>query len=265
MAKLNLSPEQQLQEDKYLFPYHYIVSFKNSDFCHYRVLDWGYIYASYIKFVISQIKKKRPFSILDVGCGAGRFLFYVRKNLKNVKLTGIDYSSRAILFAKAFCPDIEFILGDILNDDLLREKYDIITLIEVLEHIPSADISFLLKRISEKINNDGFLFVTVPSKNKNLNPKHYQHFDLNSLRQMLEPQFRIENTYFLNKMCFWDNLIKTILTNKYFILRNKKMLSILFRIYEKFLLLTNENKSMRIFVICKKVDPEHIIKTLKHT
>lgn len=52
----------------------------------------------------------RPFSgqyVLDAGCGDGRLCYELRK--ENVQVMGVDMSERAISFAKAFNPDINFL------------------------------------------------------------------------------------------------------------------------------------------------------------
>ena len=74
----------------------------------------------------------RPFvgqRVLDAGCGDGRFCFEIKD--EDVDVTGIDYSERALAFAKAFSPEVEFSVQD-LKDIKLEGQFDTIVLIETL-------------------------------------------------------------------------------------------------------------------------------------
>src|SRR3954449_3553400 len=76
----SLAPAKQtIQESEYEFPYHYIPTLVNGNFSQVRKLRWGYEYLSYLRFVLSTLEKLQFNSLLDVGCGEGRFLSEVAK------------------------------------------------------------------------------------------------------------------------------------------------------------------------------------------
>jgi SAM-dependent methyltransferase len=242
----SLDNEQKIQEDLYEFPYHHIPRFLNENFSAIRSHRGAHEYLGYVGFLISKIKKI-PFSnLLDVGCGDGKLLFELSSQITDKKYFGIDFSERAILFARAFSPNIQFICGDITKENL--EKCDIITLIETLEHIQPNEVSTFLKAIHKNISKNGRLIITVPSINEPLSPKHYQHFDLELLRSILDPLFTITESGFLNKK---SRIFKSILVNRFFALNYRPFLNKMFRSYIKNSLIANEQNARRIFVICK--------------
>ena len=182
-----LSREQREQEDDYVFPYHYIPSLAGGDFSSVRVHRWGYQYLAYLEFVIDRIASLSFGSLLDVGCGDGRLLHEIKSRFHDKRLVELDMSERALRFAGAFNPDIQFICGDITDPAAMEGKFDVITLIETLEHIPPEDISAFVEALARRLADDGAAVITVPSKNIRLTRKHYQHFDLESLTRAISP------------------------------------------------------------------------------
>ena len=183
----SLDKEQQLQEKLYTFPYHHIPQYEGRTFSQTRALPWGYQYISYIYFILSKIEKLQFNSLLDVGCGDGKFLVEVSKVFPSIKLVGVDFSERAIGYAKAFNPNIEFLCGDITDPSLIDEKFHIVTIIETLEHISPTELPKFVKGLHNCLKDDGTLVLTVPSTNSPLRGKHFQHFSDESLEKILKP------------------------------------------------------------------------------
>ncbi|MHA2284075.1 MAG: class I SAM-dependent methyltransferase [Promethearchaeota archaeon] len=74
--------------------------------------------------------------ILDLGCGNGFLSYNIVTSVKNVKLLGIDLSKSYIDFAEKHYQhtNLKFLVGNALTD-LPEEKFDVIILSNVLEHI----------------------------------------------------------------------------------------------------------------------------------
>lgn len=254
MNSEKLSSEQKIQEVQYLFPYHYVPKIEGENFSQCKNFEWGYEYLSYINFILEKIKEVGFFSLLDVGCGDGRLLHEIHNLYKEKKLAGIDYSPKAIDFAKVFNDGPSFIVGDITNQSLFDEKFDIITLVETLEHIPPKDIRDFIKGINFHLKDGGVFILTVPSKNKSLNSKHYQHFNRNTLESYLSEFFNVTEWHYLNRTndSMKVRIIRKILTNRFFILNQPGLLKIIYKYYINNLFKGNDNNTGRICVVANK-------------
>jgi 2-polyprenyl-3-methyl-5-hydroxy-6-metoxy-1,4-benzoquinol methylase len=114
-------------------------------------------YATYIKpqAVISQLKKGE--SILDYGFGRGYLLRALREEgftnlsgcevdkdcLKNKQLKGINLID--------------------LNQSQIEQRYDVIILSHVLEHIKKGEVVDFLKSLKKLLKKDGKLIVSTPN------------------------------------------------------------------------------------------------------
>src|SRR3989339_782851 len=182
----NLTKKQQSQEKSYIFPYHYLdLQCDNYKFLHYVE------YLNLLKLIINIPDKiQKETSILDAGCGDGRLCFELSKKYPEINNCGVDYSDRAIAFAKAFNPHGEFYVND-LAKMRLNKKFDYIFLIETLEHIPPENIPAILQNLSGHLSLTGKIIITVPSRNLPLETKHYQHFTKESLTRTISDHFKI--------------------------------------------------------------------------
>lgn len=112
------------------------------------------------------IKKyiKEKDRILDLGCGNGRFLSFLKDNFNNFTYLGLDNNEKLISIAKNIESEkCKFENVDILNLENIQklEQYDVIVLFGVLHHIPSKKlrISFL-KEVKAKLNENGLLIIS---------------------------------------------------------------------------------------------------------
>ncbi len=111
-----------------------------------------------IKANLPQNKEAR---ILDLGCGFGRFLKYLKDNgYKNVYGVEIGKEQNQFLKDKGF---------NIIQSDILEylkntnEKFDFITLFDILEHFTKSEIVELLPLLKNILNDNGVLIVRVPN------------------------------------------------------------------------------------------------------
>lgn len=96
---------------------------------------------------------KPPSSILDIGCDKGYFIDEARRYGYHV--FGIELSKSANLYTKKLRLDVRKDISD------FEQKFDIVTLWHVLEHIPNP-VEFLTK-IKNQLNRPGYLYIRVPA------------------------------------------------------------------------------------------------------
>lgn len=91
----------------------------------------------YLPYIKSSIENKN--SLLDIGCGCGELLNRC-KELGFKKIVGLENDPERVKFAQAYTG-----CSIITTDFLLfnsEEKYDVITLINVISHIPDLNVFF---------------------------------------------------------------------------------------------------------------------------
>jgi 2-polyprenyl-3-methyl-5-hydroxy-6-metoxy-1,4-benzoquinol methylase len=98
--------------------------------------------------------------ILDVGCAEGKFGALLKERL-DAEVWGIEYEPAAAEKARKRLDHV--LTGDALAliETLEEEKFDCITVLDVLEHLP--DPFTLLKSVKRIFNKDGFLVLSVPN------------------------------------------------------------------------------------------------------
>jgi len=252
MATSTLSSRQRTQEQQYDFPHHYIPEYKNG-FRTSIFSSFAINYASMLEFILKRLSTFQFNSICDVGTGDGRLVRELAIQFPNAEVIGIDYSDKAITLAKIFNPELNFICADIISDPI-GKTFEVITLIEVFEHLPLEVCSSFSKALAELLVKDGQLLITVPHNNipVGVDKKHYQHFTPESLYLYFKPYFKIKEVLLVEQKNIINKLIRRCLKNKLFILNNKYLLNMLYKIYVHYCFLATEKRAMRIFLHLEK-------------
>lgn len=117
--------------------------------------NWSY-YPTYLakkKFVLNILEKEpRDSKILDVGCGEGVFIEeLISRGFKNVEGIDPNYSSDLIR------------MGNILETPYPEKYFDVILLLDVIEHFPFSDQEKVLEKIKRILKDDGKLIISIPN------------------------------------------------------------------------------------------------------
>ena len=56
---------------------------------------------------IEQLKNYKPNSLIDIGCGYGRYLKDLKEQSPNLHLVGVDIRASQIVFAKDYCKNFQ--------------------------------------------------------------------------------------------------------------------------------------------------------------
>jgi cyclopropane fatty-acyl-phospholipid synthase-like methyltransferase len=174
------SPDDKfaLQDEQYHFPYHHIPHFHGDHPSTVRRLGWGLEYLCYLRILVERVRAIAPASLLDVGCGDGRFLGLIGAGVARRK--GVDLSTSAIGFARAFHPEVQFEAIDAAD---LTEQFDAVTSIETLEHVPDDAVGGFLRTLAARSRDH--VLISVPTTAVPLNKKHYRHYDLELLERQV--------------------------------------------------------------------------------
>lgn len=115
-----------------------------------------------IKTVVKMvpINKNNKVIILDVGAGYG-FLERQLTNISNIEIHGIDTSSKAIERLKSMYKG-DFKLGSALRLPYKKMTFDVVLLLELLEHFQPKNSLRVLKEARRVLKKDGFLIISVP-------------------------------------------------------------------------------------------------------
>lgn len=100
--------------------------------------------------------------LLDIGVGRGEMLTMMRDwNYPNY--LGIDISPATISFCKSIGLNALLIASsfDYLNNN--TEQYDVITMLDVLEHIKKQEVIPYLKALKASLSKNGILIIQVPN------------------------------------------------------------------------------------------------------
>lgn len=252
--KTLLDPVQSAQEEEYVFPYHYVPVFEDKRFSQVFYWPWGYRYLGGLQIVFEQLEKISFSTLVDLGCGEGRFLREVLKRYPGAQGVGIDYSERCIQMARAMNPETTFLCSDVTRT-ALEEKFDVATAVEVLEHIHPQRLENFVEAAADLLKEEGSLVVTVPHKNKPVQPKHFQHFTGRELVHILSAHFEnFQVVPFDPHSSLLKRLEKLIGgSGSHFIVTNRIVLSHFFRLYlTRYLYTRHESRCRRIAVTCKK-------------
>lgn len=99
--------------------------------------------------------EKKP-TLLDIGCGYGRFLTIAERYFKTY---GVDPSAYALKQAKAVARNTVFEVAS-LESYKQKRTYDIVTAFDVLEHM--ENVTYSLQKIHALLSRSGRLVCVVP-------------------------------------------------------------------------------------------------------
>lgn len=105
--------------------------------------------------------------VLDYGCGTGEFVHYLNKKKFNAK--GFEPNPTGFGIAKSKDPNSFYSTSEILK----TEKFNVITLWHVLEHIPNLFDE--LENIKNALTENGRILIAVPNY-ESFDAKYYQEY-----------------------------------------------------------------------------------------
>lgn len=182
-------------------------------------------------------------SALDIGCGDGVSILAMKEyGIKNPK--GIDTNIEQINAATQITPNVFFVESTEVFLKNEKEKYDLITLFDVIEHIPQEKQLELLTLIHAALKPHGRILIAAPNANASF-ASRYRYID------------------WTHHCSFTEHSIKYILTESNFsnikvseAERKLKLIKNLFKPYIFNLILAKMFRSMRRLEAIAEFGPE---------
>jgi len=132
-------------------------------------------------------------SIVDVGCGSGAILHFLKDELGYCNVKGIDLNKSNAIFAKNF-RKIDIDLKDVSELDG-TQKFDLVITTENIEHI--SDPKLYIDKLCNIIKTTGYLCITTPHNDNTATsvmglsgdhfcaPNHQNYFNFKNLSKLL--------------------------------------------------------------------------------
>lgn len=151
----------------------------------------------------SIIADKKPHSLLEVGCGFGHFLSKVQNAVSEV--SGVEINPEAV----KRCQEKGFKV--FLDLDTISQKFDMIVMFQVLEHIQSP--GEFIKKLISLLAPGGYVIIVVPNPNSYLKDVEYplldmppHHFTGWNKRTFLY----LAEKYKLNMLCYINEPLRVV-------------------------------------------------------
>jgi len=161
-----------------------------------------------LKLIKDYIKPKEDLKILDIGCGTGMTMEALGKF---GEVWGVDNNPKAIDYCRKRGLK-NLILADFPSQVPLKEKFDLITFLDVLEHIEGD--AKAIKTAKGLLEPGGVLLITVPAFQFLWSPHdianhHVRRYDKEELSAKIQlAGFKIIKLSYYNFFLFLPTLIK---------------------------------------------------------
>lgn len=165
-------------------------------------------------------------TLVDVGSSFG----WLEKELEDVgiNLIGVDPDPNSVKFARKNLKNkAKFMMGSVLNIPLKNKSCDIVTLLDVIEHIPREKELVALAEINRILKKGGYLLLSTPNSHPLINlldPAWYfghRHYSKQTITSLIK-----RNNFKILYHTVRGNLLNPIHTNWFyltkFLLRGKQ-------------------------------------------
>lgn len=106
--------------------------------------------------------------VLDYGCGFGGLTFFLKKYFPNI--WAVDSSEQQVIVAKKYLLNVLHLPLESFTEWTTsnHNEFDIIFLIDVLEHIPVREQITFITSLTNTLKDNGIIYIRVPNANSPL-------------------------------------------------------------------------------------------------
>lgn len=153
----------------------------------------NFYFNAYLTEFGKYLPKNKNSEILDIGCGKGDFLVFLEK-LGYKKLYGVEIDKGMYLEAKKKLKWTNLENVDVVNFLKKKRKFNLIFLIDVLEHIEQKKIPLLTSLLNKSLKKEGLVIIRTPNAEsilfgtymRYIDPTHYISFTRHSIKPIFE-------------------------------------------------------------------------------
>ncbi len=204
------------------------------------------------KLALATNHANNNFSLLDVGAGTGDFLMYAKTN--GWKVEGVEPNDNARLLAQK---KSLFLKEDLAK--LEKERFQVITLWHVLEHLPHLEAS--IATLCNKLEEEGTLFIAVPNF-RSFDARHYKsywaaydaprhlwHFSKKAIQELFAKH---DMTLVKTKPMWFDSFYVSLLSEEYKTGKKNWLKSFLVGLWSNLKGITTQEFSSHIYILQKQ-------------
>jgi SAM-dependent methyltransferase len=147
-----------------------------------QVLDHNYMFHDEmfkdVRRLLAERYERRPFAVLDLGCGGARHLGQALRGRSVSRYVGYDLSDAALARAKNNLTGlgcaVKLFQGDLLEGVRAGdERFDVVFSSFALHHLTSGDQALFFRTASERLNEDGVLLLIDVAREENEDRRVY--------------------------------------------------------------------------------------------
>lgn len=190
------------------------------------ILDWYKLsFDYYDKFLKQHLKLSDDKKILELGCGIGGLLYFLKKSGCENYL-GVDISEEQLSICQ------KYVTTKVLNEDVLsflknhNHKYDLIVLLDLIEHLGKDKIIQFIELLYKTLDLNGRILLRTPNmgslfglRSRYIDFTHEVGFTEESIKQVFNQsdfsKVQVHNTYIGKKRLFAVKCYQRILEKLY--------------------------------------------------
>lgn len=151
------------------------------------------------------VAERAPGRVLEVGCGEGIVMRYLRERHPRLAIDGVELDGTALRTARARHPDRPLLQGDVFRLPLRDASYDLVLCLEVLEHLGDPARALVeIRRVARRglilsVPHEPFFRLGNALRGKNLRrlgdpSDHLQHWGKRGFEAFCARHVRLDRT-----------------------------------------------------------------------